>query len=110
VHPLFSKIVEFFKKKTDLATELTPESKEDVINKIAQFVVYYQMEAPAILALEGFKPVCFIQSQLTVIMFGPILEVIGLPAYKYAAFFRDRKNIELLLRQIEDLSAERNKK
>jgi hypothetical protein len=92
--------------------ELTPEEERSLIERFAKFVVSKQLEKPAILFLEGFKPVSYVGSQLAMITIGPFLSVTQLSSIwgpKIMLLLEKRSNVELLLQRIDELIEERNR-
>jgi len=93
-----------------MGQKLTPEQR-GIIDKLADWTVRRGMTVPAILFLETVKPLSYIGSQV-VVAFAPVLEVLFDPC-SITAFYtmmEDRKNVELLLREIERRDAEVVKK
>jgi hypothetical protein len=91
-----------------LAQGIDPEEAEEMIDKIARKIVDAGMEAPAILTLETSKPMSWIGSQLGRVMVAPWFGVLGWDAMQkadaYMAIFEDRKNVEKLIKRIEELA------
>jgi hypothetical protein len=68
------------------------------------------METPAILFLEMNKPVAFIASQGMVALSPFVAPFVGYENVRLASrLFEDRQNVELLIRRIEDLAADRTR-
>ena len=86
--------------------ELTPQQEEELIEKLAQFIVKHKMETPAILFLETLKPLSFVGSTFTMIYFAPFLDIYGLNINQFAMLFQKRENVERLLQRIEALIKE----
>ena len=84
-------------------------SDKQLISNLAEKIVRHGMAIPAILFLEMVKYLSFFGGQLMV-FFGPIITVF-IPShsyYKIAELLEDRKNVEFLLVQIEQLEELRN--
>ena len=85
-----------------------PVNVDELVEKIAKKVVEIGMEAPAILALESARPLSFIGSQMGRTMIAPWFGIFGWDAMTkadvYMAVFENRKNVEKLVRRIEDLA------
>ena len=83
-----------------------PVNVDELVEKIAKKVVEIGMEAPAILALETARPLSFIGSQMGRAMIAPWFGIFGWGAMtkadNYMEFFEDGKNVEKLVRRIED--------
>ena len=82
-------------------------SAEDLalLDRLANRVVELRMEVPAILALEGGKPLSLVASQ-AMIFFEPFVQgFFSFPDYRrYATLIERRETIEALLVRIEDRS------
>ncbi len=93
-----------------LGQKLTPPQRE-IIDRLAAWAVRRGMTTPAIMFLESIKPLSYVGSQ-AVIFFSPALEVLFDPVTvnSFATLMEDRKNVELLLREIERRDAEQQKK
>jgi len=77
---------------------------KQIIIDLANKIFNHGLSVPAIFFLEMVKYLSFFGSQL-LIFFGPIITVF-IPSesfYKVAELLEDRKNIELLLKEIERL-------
>ncbi len=87
-------------------SEPIDEKRRDVIvDAIAKKVQQYGMLVPAIFFLEMNKPLSYIGGQ-AMHFFAPIAGVLFSTFEDYAYFFEDRKNVELLIQRLEQLSAE----
>ncbi len=85
-----------------LASNITPERRVAIIERIASRVVDLKLTPLAIVMLESSKPLSFIGSQLMV-FFQPIITAI-FPFQQYdevAALLEDRTSIEELIQTIE---------
>jgi hypothetical protein len=91
-----------------LAQDSEPVNVDELIEKIAKKVLEIGMEAPVILALESAKPLSFIGSQMGRAMIAPWFGIFGWDAMTkadiYMEVFEDRKNVEKLVRRIEELA------
>ena len=80
------------------------QSDKQLISNLAGKIVRHGMAIPAIFFLEMVKYLSFFGGQI-MIFFGPIITVF-IPShsyYKIAELLEDRKNVEFLLIQIEQL-------
>ena len=80
------------------------QSDKQLISNLAGKIVRHGMAIPAILFLEMVKYLSFFGGQIMV-FFGPIITVF-IPShsyYKMTELLEDRKNVEFLLVQIEQL-------
>lgn len=96
----------------EYATELKQERAKQLIEKLAVWVVEHGLETPAILFLESMKPVSFVGSQFF-LMYG--VPYFGLmfderTIAEYGLLFENRENVEALIRRIEELAREADKK
>jgi len=84
------------------------EEANEFIDKIAKKIVDIGMEAPVRLVLESAKPLSFIGSQMGRAMIAPWFGIFGwgtmTKADNYMEFFEDRRNVEKLVRRIEDFA------
>lgn len=93
------------------ASDISETRKAEIIQKVAQKIVDLKLTTIAIVLLESSKPLSFIGSQLMV-FFQPIFTAV-FPFTQYdefAALLEDRKNIELLIQEIEQLDEEKRGK
>ena len=94
------------------ATELSPERTEYLIDRLAQWIVNHRLETPAIMFLESIKPLSFIGSQMWLMYGVPMLGIVvdEHQTSEFGLLFEDRKNVESLIRKIEILAREADKK
>jgi len=86
--------------------ELTPQQEEELIEKLAQFILKHKMETPALLFLESLKPLSFVGSTFAMMYVAPFLDIYGVNFNQYAMLFQKRENVERLLQRIEALIKE----
>lgn len=93
--------------------ELPPEEEalskdeQEILFKLADFIVKKGMTVPAILTLETVKPLNYIGSQ-TMVFLEPFVQAVFKDISKYNTFRRmmeKRENVERLLQKIEELDA-----
>lgn len=87
----------------------TPEEEEDrkLIDAVAGRVVRMGLAVPAIFFLESTKPLSYVGSQVLVFLEPFVKSVLTVVSYdRFVALLEDRRNIETLLRRIEDLDEE----
>ncbi len=95
----------------NIATELTPEERDKLIDELATKIVNKRMETPAILFLEMHKPVAFIASQAAMVASPFLVPLFGKDGVeKYSKLFSSAENVELIIQRIEDLVEERKQK
>ena len=75
---------------------------KDLIEKVAKKVVEWRLAVPAIVVLESAKPLSFVASQVLV-FFEPIVQsLLSIKDYeRFYEMLEDRRNIELLIQEIE---------
>ena len=88
---------------------VSESSDKELISNLAKKIVRHGLAVPAIFFLEMVKYLAFFGSQL-MIFFGPIITVFiaSHMYYRYAELLEDRKNVELLLIEIERLEKNKN--
>ena len=96
----------------EYATELTPERARQLIDKLAVWIVEHGLETPAILFLESMKPVSFVGSQFFLMYGVPQLGLVldERTTSEYGLLFENRENVEALIKRIEELAREADKK
>lgn len=87
---------------------LTEEEKKRVIDQIAENVINKGLTAPAIMFLESIKPFAKVGSYTFLLFLSPIMGFAGINGYLYTGFFKDRENIERLIKRIEEMSRKEN--
>jgi hypothetical protein len=89
-------------------TDLSPEERDRLIDRIADEVVKRRLETPAILFLEMHRPLQFLSSQ-ALIVFTPLLSVAFRPENleKLSLLMEDRQNLERLVDRIEERTFQR---
>jgi len=94
------------------ATELTPERAKQLIEKLAVWAVEHGLETPAVLFLESMKPLSFVGSQFFLMYGVPYLGLVldERTTSEYGLLFENRENVEALIRRIEELAREADKK
>lgn len=90
------------------AGALPPEDAA-LLDAVAQRVVRYRMEVPAVLFLESVRPMNFIGSQ-ALVFFAPLVQAIfAMPQYeRFAKLLEERDNLEILARRIEEAADARD--
>jgi ABC-type uncharacterized transport system involved in gliding motility auxiliary subunit len=84
---------------------LTLEEQE-LLRKLAQKVVDWQMTVPAILFLESTKPLSYIGSQMLVFFEPFVSAIFNVKDYNlFRQMMENRENVERLLQKIEELDA-----
>ncbi len=90
-------------------SKFSAEELDEFVRAVAEAVHSRRMSVPVIMALEMAKPLAFV-GYSSLVIFGPILEMIFDPGKmeKLQAVIADRRRIEQLIANIEDL--EKSKK
>ncbi len=87
--------------------DLQPEKADEVIEKVARFIVNTGLGTPAIMTLDMVKPMGPYASTTGFIMGYPFLPLIpGNWGFNIVALFHDIENVEKLIRRIEALMKE----
>lgn len=94
------------------ATELSPERVEYLVERLAQWIVSHRLETPAIMFIESMKPLSFIGSQMWLMYGVPMLGIVvdEHMSSEFGLLFENRENVEALIRKIEILAREADKK
>ena len=94
------------------ATELSPERADYLIDKLANWVISHKLETPAVLLLESVRPLSFIGSQMWLMYGVPLLGMVvdERETSEYGLLFEDRENLEALIRKIETMAREADKR
>ena len=87
------------------AMELSPERKQELIDKIAKEIVKRGLETPAIMFLETFKPLSWVGAEFSIVYVMPFVKAyIESPIVdEVVALFHDRNAVEQLIKRIEEL-------
>ena len=91
-----------------IETELNPDDRNALLDRIARQVTRRRLEVPAVLALEIHRPLSYVGSQ-ALVLFTPLLApVLGLEnLQKLSKLLEEPGNVERLLDRIEELAMER---
>ena len=82
---------------------LAEEERNQIIDKIAQFILKRRLETPAILYLESHRPLAYIGSQATVAFSPFLVPFLGLENVRdFSRLLQDPMNIERLIQRIEE--------
>ncbi|HID32516.1 MAG TPA: hypothetical protein EYP24_03980 [bacterium (Candidatus Stahlbacteria)] len=92
-------------------SDLSPDQKEEIIDRIARRVVDMRLGMVAIVMLESAKPLSFLGNQ-ALIFFQPFYRTFfHSPLYDdFTRLLEDRENIELLIQKIEKYEEEYERK
>lgn len=84
-----------------------PIDWEETIEKVATKISQLGLEAPSVLMLEAHKPLSFFANQGLVFLTPILYPFFGGKIERAAKFFEERKNIEALIKRIEQKADER---
>lgn len=88
--------------------EITPQERDQLIEKLARLVQRFGMYTPAIFLLETGKELSWLGSQF-MHLFSPVMTLIWGDFEKLAFLLEDKQNVERLIQRIEQLSEEERK-
>lgn len=88
--------------------DLPPEEEEKLIDKLARFFVKHRAGLLAQLTLESGGPLTRMFAEFWMGLYGPYLDFLGID--KYLAILRKRKNVERVIKRIEEIEEEEDKK
>ena len=88
--------------------DLPPEKEEEIIEKIAKFIVKRKLGLMAEVTLASMGPFASMFATLGMNLFGPFLEFFGIDTL--TAFFRKKENFKRLTDRIEELGNEEKRK
>jgi hypothetical protein len=94
------------------ATELSPERAENLIEKLAHWIVDHRLETPAIMFLESVKPLSFIGSQMWLMYGVPMLGIVvdERLTSEFGLLFENREHVEALIQKTEKMAREADEK
>jgi len=90
-----------------MQVELKTEQTNEMVDRIAKYLVQKKMAAPAIITIESLRPLSRIGSQVLYFL-APFAEIIfNAEEYqKFALLLEDQKNIKNLVNRIDELDVE----
>lgn len=90
-------------RDTDATVELTADQAA-AIDKIARFIVRFGLAVPAILAIEGMRPLSFVGSQFMHILSPSVSALLSTLEWDaLARLLERRQGVDFILRRIEEL-------
>lgn len=87
----------------------TEEEMDAMIEKIANLIIKYGLETPAILFFETIRPLSLMGGSLARVFVAPWFHLVGLNTRNVINTLEEPKNIEKLLKLIEERTAEEEK-
>lgn len=88
--------------------DLPPEEEEELIERLARYLVDHRMDLLAQMILGSGGPLTSMFAEFWMGLYGPYFDFFGVD--KYVALLRKRKNVERLLARIEEIEKEREEK
>lgn len=86
------------------------ERRRALIDKLARKIAAMKLEGPAVFFLEATRPLSFIGSQAMIFLEPLVQTLCPMKDYRdYAELFENRRNVELLIREIELKATDRRK-
>lgn len=82
--------------------ESSEEKKEEIIQKTYNYIERFGMEMPAVLLLESVKPLLWVGGASARIFLGPFMLAFWDNGFDYIHTFEEMKNVEKLIKMIED--------
>jgi len=83
------------------------EEAAAAVDRVARFVVRFGLTVPAILALESMRPLSFVGSQFMHVLSPSIAAFLTVTEWDaMAALLEDRRGLDYLIEQIENLNKE----
>ncbi len=86
---------------------LSDEERDELINKIAEKIIEFDIEIPASIFLSGLRPMSLIVNQMGLFLAGPFLELFGQESYDILSLLEDPENIKKLKEKVEVIKKER---
>jgi len=87
-----------------------PEKERELIDKAARWIVDQGLEAPAIMFIQTLKPLATIGGDLALFFLAPFLPLLEEKGYDFIETFEKRGNLERLIRRVEQLFEESQRK
>ncbi len=93
----------------DLDTPLDAEQLRLLVDSVAKPIVDRRLEVPAVLFLETYRPLSFVASQSLLVAMPFLAPFVGAQRVAdLSKILKDRANVEVLLRRIEDMANDRD--
>lgn len=86
-----------------------PEKEMEIIDKLAEWIVDEELEAPSLTLLNMIKPIARIGGELAYFYLGAFIPLLDNYGYDFIDTFEKRENIELLMEKVDRLSRMRDK-
>jgi hypothetical protein len=92
-----------------MPSDISAERQKQIIDKVARFIVSRQFTAPAILFLEGFKPLAWLGSRYATIFLEPFIPFYERESRELIEALGETESVEMLIKRIEELELESQK-
>jgi hypothetical protein len=86
----------------------TDKEVDETIEKIVDLIMEYKMETPALLVLPSVKPLSVMGGPLSRVFVAPWFHMIGINTRHFINTLEEPKNIERILKRIEEKEKERD--
>lgn len=86
-----------------------PDKERELIEKVAKKIVDSDTEFFALMLLQTIKPVAWIAGELGFFYLAPFLPLLEDKGYDFLDTFEKRKNIERLIKRVEQLNKEKER-
>lgn len=84
------------------------DPQREAVERLATRIVAWDLTLPALLTLEGFRPLTFIGSQFMHVLSPSVTALFSVPEWDaLASLLEDRRGLDYLLERIEALDARR---
>ena len=95
---------------TSRGLEVTAEQAA-AVDKVVRFIVRFSMTVPAILALEGMRPLSYVGSQFMHVLSPAVVGMLSFSEWdQLAGLLEDRRGLDYVIEQIEDADLKRGKR
>lgn len=86
------------------------DRERELIENVAKRIVNSELEGPAIMILQTIKPLTWIGGELAYFYLAPFLPLLDERGYEFLDTFEKRENIERLIKRVEYLHKEHERK
>lgn len=98
------------KTGSDSVKEAVVSEKEmEMIDKMAQWIVDSELEAPSLTLLHMIRPLARIGGDLAYFYLGAFIPLLDNYGYDFLDTFEKRENVELLMQKVDRMSRERDR-
>lgn len=86
-----------------------PDKEMEMIDKMAQWIVEQELEAPSLTLLQIIRPITRIGGDLAYFYLGAFIPLLDNYGYDFIDTFEKKENVELLMEKVDRLSRKRDK-